>query len=110
MMIQGNGAGRMFGHKRKEMVGGWRSLHNEELRNLYASPDVFRVVESRRIRLAEHVVSIGEMRNTYKVVVVKPEGKRPLGRPRRRWEVNIRMVLRETEWNWLRIRTVDELL
>jgi hypothetical protein len=67
------------------MKGEWRKLHNEELHNLYSSPDIIRQVKSRRMRWVEHVARIGEERKLYNILVGKPEGKRPLGRPRRRW-------------------------
>jgi hypothetical protein len=86
---------RMFGPKRDEVTGEWRKLHNEELHNLYSSPDVIRQVKSRRMRWAGHVARMGEKRKVYKDLVGNPEGKRPLGRPRRRWEDGIRMELRE---------------
>jgi hypothetical protein len=82
---------RIFGPKRDEVTGEWRKLHNGELHNLYSSPDIIRQVKSRRIRLAGHVARIGEERKVCKVLVGKPEGKRPLGRPRRRWKNGIRM-------------------
>jgi hypothetical protein len=72
---------RLFGPKIEAVAGGWRRLHNEELHNLYASPNILRVLKSRKIRLARHVAQIGEMRNAYKIVVGKPRGKRSLGRP-----------------------------
>jgi hypothetical protein len=84
---------RNFGSKREEVAGGWRRLHNEELRNLYASPNI-RVIKSRSMRWEGNVVWLGEMRNAYQILVRKPEGKRPLGRPVRRWEGTI-MDLRE---------------
>jgi hypothetical protein len=87
---------RIFGPKRDEVTGEWRKLHNEELHNLYSSPDIIREVKSRRMRWAGHVVCMGEERKVYKVLVGKPQGKRPLGRPRCRWENGIRMDLRET--------------
>jgi hypothetical protein len=71
---------RIFGSKREEVAGGWRRLHNEELQNLYASPNIVRVIKSWRIKLAGHVARIGEM-NSDSIFIVKPEGKRPLGRP-----------------------------
>jgi hypothetical protein len=80
---------KIFGWKRDEVIGGWRKLHNEELHNLYCSPSTIRIIKSRRIRWAAHVVRMGEKRNAYSILVGKPEGKRPLGRPRRRWEDNI---------------------
>jgi hypothetical protein len=86
---------RIFGPKRDEVTGEWRKLHSEELHNLYSSPDIIRQVKSRRMRWACHIARMGEERKAYKVLVGKPEGKRPLGRPRRRWEDGIRMDLRE---------------
>jgi hypothetical protein len=80
---------KIFGPQRKEVAGGWRRLHNEELPNLYASSNIIRVIKSRRTRSVELIARMGEMRNAYKILVGKPEGKRPLGRPRRRWEDNI---------------------
>jgi hypothetical protein len=85
----------IFGPKRYEVTGGWRKLHNEELHNLYASPSIIRMIKSRRMRWAGHVASVGEKRNAYRILVEMPEGKRPLGRPRRRWVDNIKMDLRE---------------
>jgi hypothetical protein len=87
---------RIFGPKRDEVMGEWRRLHNEELHNLYSTPDIIRQVKSKRMRWAGHVARMGEERNLCKVLAGKPEGKRPLGRPRRRWEDGIRMDLRET--------------
>ena len=86
---------RVFGPKRDEVTGEWRKLHNEELSDLYALPNIVRVVKSRRIRWAWHVARMGEGRGVHRVLVGKPEGKRPLGRPRRRWEDNIRRDLQE---------------
>jgi PAS domain-containing protein len=76
---------RIFGLKRDEVTGGWRKLHNEELRDLYSSPSTLRMIKSRRMRWAEHVVRMGEKRDEYRLFVGNPEGRRPLGRPRRRW-------------------------
>jgi hypothetical protein len=76
-------------------MGEWRKLHNGELHNLYSSPDVIRQIKSRRMRWAGHVARMGEGRNVHRVLVGKAEGKRPLGRPRRRWEDGIKMDLRE---------------
>ena len=73
----------------------WRKLHNEELNDLYPLPNIVRVVKSRQMRWAGHVVRMGEDRVVHRVLVGKPEGKRPLGRPRRRWENNIKMDLQE---------------
>jgi hypothetical protein len=84
--------------RREEEAGGGRRLHNEELHNLYTSPNVVRVINSRRVRWAGHVAGMEEMRNAYNILLGKYEGKRPFGRPRHRWEVNIRMDLRETRW------------
>ena len=88
---------RVFGAKRDEVTGEWRKLPNEELRDLYSFPSIVRVVKSRRMRWAGHVAQMGEGRGVHGVLVGKPEGKRPLGRPRRRWEDNIKMYLQEVE-------------
>jgi hypothetical protein len=85
----------IFGPKRNKVIGEWRKLHNGELRNLYSSPDIIRQIKSRRIRWAGHMARMGEGRNVYRVLVGKPEGKRPLGRPRHRWEDGIKMDLME---------------
>jgi hypothetical protein len=86
---------RIFGPNRDEVTGEWRKLHNEELNNLYSSPNIVRVIKSRRMGWAGHVARMGEGRGMYRVFVGKPEGRRQLGRPRHRWEDNIRMDLRE---------------
>ena len=86
---------RTFGPRRDEVTGEWRRLHNEELNDLYCSPNIVRVIKSRRMGWAEHVARMGEKRGVYRVLVGKPEGKRPLGIPRRRWVDNIRMDLQE---------------
>ena len=86
---------RVFGPKRDEVTGEWRKLHNEELSNLYSLPNIVLVVKSRRMRWAGHVARMGQWRGVYRVLVGKPEGKRPLGRPRHRWEDNIKMDLQE---------------
>jgi len=86
---------RIFGPKRDEVTGEWRKLHNEELNDLYCPPDIVRVMKSRRMRWVEHVARMGEWRGVYRVLVGKPEGKRSLERPRRRWEDNIKMNLQE---------------
>jgi len=86
---------RVFGSKREEVAGEWRKLHNEELRDLYSLPNIVRVVKLRKMRWAGHVTCMGEGRGVHRVLVGKPEGKRPLGGPRRRWEDNIKMDLRE---------------
>jgi hypothetical protein len=97
---------RIFRPKRDELTGERRKLHNEELRNLYLSLDIIRQVKSRRMMRAGHVARMGEERKVYKVSVGKPEGKRPLGRPRRRREDGIRMDLGETflgGLDWIRL-------
>jgi hypothetical protein len=85
---------KIFGPKREE-DGSWRKLHNDELHSLYSSPNIVRVIKSRRMRWEGHVARTGEGKGVYRALVGKPEGKRPLGRPRRRWEDNIKMDLRE---------------
>ena len=104
---------RIFGPRKDKVTGEWRRLHNEELNDLYSSPNIVRVVKSRRMRWAGYVARMGEKRGVYRVLVVKPEGRRPLGRPRRRWVDNIRMGLQEVgcgymDWiglGWPRIET-----
>jgi hypothetical protein len=91
--------GRIFGPKMDGATGGWRKLHNEELHNLYPSPSIIRIIKSRRIRWAGHVARMGEKRNVYRLLVGKSEGKRPLGRQRRRWTDNIKMDLLEIGLN-----------
>ena len=86
---------RIFGPRRDDVTGEWRRLHNEELNDLYSSPNIVWVIKSRRMRWAGHVARMGEERGMYRVLVGKPDGKRPLGRPRRRWVDNIRMDLQE---------------
>jgi hypothetical protein len=96
---------KIFGPKREE-AGSWRKLHNDELHNLYSSPNIVRVIKSRRMRCAGHVACMGEGRGVYKVLVGRPEGKRPLGRPRHRWKDNIKMDLREigiNGANWIQL-------
>jgi hypothetical protein len=80
---------RIFGPKRDEVTGGWRKLHNEKLRDLYSSPSIIRIIKSRRMKWAGHVARMGKKRNAYTLLVGKPKGNRPLGRPRRRWVDNI---------------------
>jgi hypothetical protein len=80
----------IFGPKRNEVTGEWRKLHNEELRDLYSSPSIMRIIKSRWMKWAGHVARMGEKRNAYSTLLVgKPEGKRPLGRPIRRRVDNI---------------------
>ena len=86
---------RIFGTRRDEVTGEWRRLRNEELNDLYCSPNIVRVIKSRRMRWAWHVARMGKEREVYRVLVGKPEGKRPLGRPRLIWVDNIRMDLQE---------------
>jgi hypothetical protein len=85
----------IFGPKRDEVTGEGRKLHNGELRSLYSSLQIIRHIKSKRMRWAGHAARMGQGRNVYRVLVGKPEGKRPLGRPRLRWEDLIRMDLRE---------------
>jgi hypothetical protein len=87
--------GRIFGPKRDKVTGGWRQLHNEELHGLYSSPSIIREIEARRMRWAGHVARMEEVSGAYNILVGRPEGRRPLGRPRRRWEDNIKMNLGE---------------
>jgi hypothetical protein len=96
---------RIFGPKREE-DGSCRKLHNDELHSLYSSPNIVRVIKSRRMRWAGHVARMGEERGVYRVLVGRPEGKRPLVRPRRMWEDNIKMDLREIGidgTNWIQL-------
>jgi len=86
---------RIFGPKRDEVIEEWRKQHNEELNDLYSSPNIVWVIKSRRMRKAGHVARMGERRGVYRVLVAKHEGKRPLARPRRRWEDNIKTDLQE---------------
>jgi hypothetical protein len=86
---------KIFGPKRDEVTGGWRKLHNKELHGLYSSPSIVMVIKGRRMRWAGHVARMGEVRGAYNILVGRPEGRRPLGRPRRRWEDNIKIDLRE---------------
>jgi hypothetical protein len=86
---------RRFGPKRDEVTGKWRKLHIEELRDLYSSPNIIRIIKSRRMRWAGHVARMGEKRNAYRLLVGKPEGKSTLGRPKRRSVNNIIMDLGE---------------
>jgi hypothetical protein len=85
----------VFDPKSDEVTGEWRKLHNEELNELYSLPNIVRVVKSRRMRWAGHVARMREERGVHTVLVGKPEGKRPLGKPRRRWEDNIKMDVQE---------------
>jgi hypothetical protein len=96
---------KIFGPKGEE-DGSWRKFHYDELHSLYSLPNIVRVIKSRRMRWAGHVARMGEGRGVYRVLVGRPEGKRPLGRPRRRWEDNIKLDLREIEIdgaNWIQL-------
>jgi hypothetical protein len=96
---------RIFGPKREE-DGSWRKLHNDELHSLYSSPNIVRIIKSRRMRWVGHVARIGEWRGAYRVLVWRPEGKRALGRPRCRWEDNIKLDLWEIGIdgaNWIQL-------
>jgi hypothetical protein len=97
---------RIFGPKRDEVTGEWRKLHKEELHDLYSSPNIVRVIKSRRKRWVWHVARMGKRRSVNRVFVVKSEGKKPLGRPRRRWDDNIKIDLQEVrccgmDWTYL---------
>jgi hypothetical protein len=96
---------KIFGLRREEDIL-WRKLHNDELHNLYSSPNIVRVIKSRRMRWTGHVAHMGEGRDVYRVLYGRSKGKKPLRRPRQRWENNIKMDLRETEIdgvNWIQL-------
>jgi hypothetical protein len=108
---------RVFGPKTDEVTGEWRRLHNEELNDLYSSPNIIRAIKSRRMRWVGHVSRMGEGRGVYRILVGRSEGRRPIGRPRRRWEDNIKIDIQEvgrggawTGLSWLRIGTGGGLL
>jgi hypothetical protein len=107
---------RICGPKKDGVTWEWRRLHNEELNDLYSSPNIIRVIKSRRMRWTGHVARMGEGRGAYRILVGRPEGRRPLGRPRPRWEDNIKMDLQEVGWGawtgliWLRIGAGGRLL
>jgi hypothetical protein len=88
----------IFGQKTDEVTGEWRKLHNKEFHDLYSLPSIIRIVKARRMRCAGHVARMGEKRNVYRLLVGKPEGRRPLGRSRRGWMDNTRMDLVEVGW------------
>jgi hypothetical protein len=95
---------RIFRPKSNEVTGGWRKLHNDELHDLYCSPYIIRMIKSRRMRWAGHVVRTGTRRNAYRILVGKSEGNRLPRKPRRRWVDNIKMYLRGIRWggmNWI---------
>jgi hypothetical protein len=99
-MFENRVLSRTFGPKRDEVTGEWRKLHNGQLHILYSSPDIAKQIKSRRMRWVGHVACLGEGRSMYRVLAGKPEGRRPLGRPRHRWENGIKMDLREIGWGW----------
>jgi hypothetical protein len=97
---------RVFGPKRNEVTGGWRKLHDEELHGLYSSPRIVRVIKARRMRWAGHVVRMWEVRGAYNILVGRPEGRIPLGRPRHRLEDNSKMDHREIRFgdvDWIHL-------
>jgi hypothetical protein len=89
---------RALKHKTDEVTGDWKRLHDEELNDLYSSPNIIRVIKLRRMRGAGHIERMDEGRGAYRILVGRPEGRRPLGRPRLRWEDNIKMDLQEVGW------------
>jgi hypothetical protein len=94
---------KIFGPKREEDIS-WRKLHNDDLHSLCSSPNIVRVIKSRRMRWVGHMARMGEGRGVYRVLVGRPKGKRPLGRPRHRWEDNIKLDLRKIgidRVNWI---------
>jgi hypothetical protein len=95
---------RIFGPKRNEATGEWRRLHNEELNDLYSSPNIIRVIKSRRMRWGGHIARMGKS-VAYRILVGRPEVRRQLGTPRRRWEDNIKMDLQEVGWgmDWIEL-------
>jgi hypothetical protein len=101
---------RIFGPKRDEVTEEWRKLYNEDLNDLYCSPNIVRVIKSGRMRWAGYVAHVGERRGVYRGLVRKPEGKRPLGRPKRRRKNNIKMDFQKMGFggwsgsSWLRIK------
>jgi hypothetical protein len=106
LRVSGNRVLRMIFGPKKEEDGSWRKLHNDEFHNLYSSPNIFRVIKARRMRWAGRITRVGKGRVVYSVSVGRPEGKRLLGRPRRRWEDNIEMDLREIGMdgaNWIQL-------
>jgi hypothetical protein len=101
----------IFGSKRDDATEEWRKLHNEELNDLYCSPSIVRVIKSRGMRWVEHVARMEKGRGVYCVLVGRPEGKRPLGRPRRRWGDNIKMDLQELEcgdMDWIELAQITD--
>jgi hypothetical protein len=97
---------RIFGPKKDEATGEWRRLHNEELNDLYSSPNIIQVIKSRRMRWVGRVAHMGEKRGAYRILVGRPEGRQPLGRPRHRWEDNIKVDLQDVGWggmDWIEL-------
>ena len=97
---------RIFGPKRDEVTGEWRKLHKEEVSELYCWPHIIHMIKSRRMTWSGHVTRMWERRGVYRVLVEKPEGYRPLGRPRRKWEDNIKMDLQEVgcgDIDWIKL-------
>ena len=94
-MLENRVLRRIFGSKGDEVTGEWRKLRTEKLNDVYFLSNIVRVIKSRRIRWAGHVARMGEKSGVYRVLMGKPGGKRPLGRPRRRWDDNIKMDLEE---------------
>ena len=92
---------RIFGPRKDEITGEWRRLHSAELNDLYSSPNIVWVIKLKRVRWAGHVAHMGEERGVYRVLLGKPDGKRPLGRPRHRWVDNIRMDLQEVGYGYM---------
>jgi hypothetical protein len=90
---------RVFGSKTDEVMGGWRKVHNNELHKLYSLPSIIRMIKSRKMEWAGHVARMGAKRNAYKILVGKPEEKKPVGNPRHSWVDNVKMDLREIGWD-----------
>ena len=105
-VYENRGLRRIFGPRRDEVTGKWRKRHNEELNNLYSSLNIVRVIKARRMRWAKHVARMGDRKGLNRVLVGKPEGESPFGRPRRKWEDNIKMDLQEVgcgDMDWIEL-------
>jgi hypothetical protein len=98
LKIHGTLLKRIFGPKVDEVTGNWRKLHKDGLHNLYSSTNIITLMKTRRKSWAGHVARMGETRNAYRILMGKPEGRRPLGRPRRGWVDNIKIDLRKIDW------------